>query len=411
MRSDDAMSATQRRPAGNDFDAIVDLAPLRGLTTHATALVKLCYEIGPDGCRLAPARPLEHDLRDPRLRPRIPAGSDYWPWKDCTDVVVRGSAFAPGGRPTERMEVSARIGAAEKRVAVFGRRELGWTSDGRARIGSPEPFTEVPLTYAHAYGGIDPRVAPPEPQSLGAALRLAVDRPGLYPRNPFGKGYLVEPGPIAGLELPNLEDPGDLLTPDRIAAGDPARWYEQPLPWCFDWVSIAMFPRQLFLGTDAWFPAPDDERLPEVRRGYLPRCFRAERVMDAGGAHPRLAQGGSYGMVLPRLRGGAPMAITGMHPDEPTVRFDLPQPPELTFEIEGAEVHAAPRLHHVVVTPADRQVAVVYGARAPLARPFIPGVHRTIPVSVSVDRRAPVLYPTPVPLKERLRRAAEDRSP
>ena len=405
------MRATLRAPVGDDFDAIVDLAPLRGLSTHATALVKLCYEMGPDGCRLAPAQPLEHDLRDARLRPRIPAGSDYWPWKEHTDVIVRGSAFAPEGRPIPRMEVSARVGEAEKRVAVFGRREIGWTAAGQPRIGSPAPFSEVPLTYTNAYGGIDPRVAPPRPQSLGAELRLDVDRPGLYPRNPFGKGYLALPGPVPGVELPNLEDPDDLLTPDRITAGDPARWYEQPLPWCFDWVSIAMFPRLLFLGTEVWLPAPDDERLPEVRRGYLPRSFRAERVMDAGGAHPRLAQEGSYGMVLPRIRGGAPVTIAGMHPEEPVVAFELPPPPELTFQIEGAAVHAAPRLHHVVVTPAEKRLIMVYGARAPLARPFIPGVHKHIPVSVSVDRRPPVAYPAPVPLKERLRqRVPENRS-
>src|ERR1035437_3273348 len=100
------------------------------------------------------------------------------------------------------------------------------------------------------------------------------DHPGLYPRNPVGKGYLVLPDPIEGVELPNLEDPADLLTPERLVTRQPELWFRQPLPWCFEWTVGLTFPRCLYLGLDAWFPAPDGAPLGEVQRGYIPPNLR-----------------------------------------------------------------------------------------------------------------------------------------
>ena len=48
--------------------------------------------------------------------------------------------------------------------------------------------------------------------------------------------------------------------------GQPERWYRQPLPWSFEWTNWLMYPRELFLGFDAWFPCSDPEALPEVKR-------------------------------------------------------------------------------------------------------------------------------------------------
>ena len=110
--------------------------------------------------------------------------------------VVLGEATPPGGKRTTKMEVRAAIGDVEKQIAVFGPRRITWDSNDRIHIGRPDPFESIPLTLPHAHGGIDPRVPNDRGDDLVTRMLLVVDHPGLYPRNPFGRGYLVDPGPV-----------------------------------------------------------------------------------------------------------------------------------------------------------------------------------------------------------------------
>src|ERR1035438_2400160 len=119
-----------RKPARDRYDAVLDFAPLRAVPEVAYVLIKQTYRIGETGCVLDTPSPLVHDLRDDTLQPRLPPGSDFWIQKQATDVIVQGSAFAPGGRPVRHMTASAIIGQATKRVSVFGNRFLEWRSDG-----------------------------------------------------------------------------------------------------------------------------------------------------------------------------------------------------------------------------------------------------------------------------------------
>jgi len=232
---------TPRKPARPLYDAVVELEPKpKGeAPTFAYVLVKTTYPIVNGRAALTDPEPLLFDIyRDEALEPKLPTGSDFWITKAATDVVIQGSAYAPKGRTTPRMEVSARIGQVAKRIAVFGRRAVTWTAEGRIAIGGPEAFTAMPLAYFNAYGGLDPRVLVPEPDREEymrlSALGLTFDHPGAYPRNLIGKGYLVSPEPMENFEMPNLEDPDDLLTSQRMVVGSPELWYKQPLPWCFD---------------------------------------------------------------------------------------------------------------------------------------------------------------------------------
>lgn len=399
---------SDRKPVRDAYDAIVDLWPLP-TPTHAYALLKLTFAIENGKCRLDAAEPLKHDIRDPAVTPPIPVGTDFWRNKDATDVIIHGSAFPKGGKPAARRTVLAQVGPAIKRVQVIGPRQLEWRS-GKPKIGAPEPFSEVSLTYDNAYGGVDPRVPVPNADSFEMQMLLQVDHPGLYPRNPFGKGYLVIPEPLDGFDLPNLEDPDDLLTDERLVVGDPKRWYEQPLPWCLHWMHLMMFPRYLFsgLGVDAWFPAPEDERLPEVRRGYLIEGCRTAlaRRENPSTPHSRFYQEGSYGFVFERLDREAPVVLEGMHPEQDILRFRLPgMQPVIEFDIEGRKEQPEPKLHHVVIRPGDQRLTMVYGASVELPRTFIPGVHKYIPISISVNRDQPIAYEAPTPVLERLQAA------
>ncbi|WP_437305628.1 DUF2169 family type VI secretion system accessory protein [Sorangium sp. So ce388] len=385
------------------YDAVLELGPWEGVCPTAYVLVKKTFTIAGRKCELAPPRPLINDPRDETLVPRLPAQVDFWPSKAATDFVVRGAAYAPGGRPTTQMSVEASIGAASKRIAIFGRREIRWTAGGRPVIDDPEPFTVMPVIWELAYGGTDPRVELQGEVSLPqlGMTSMGMDHPGTYPRNPLGKGYLVELAPVHGAELPNLEDPLDLLTVERLVTKDPALWYKQPLPACFDFLPPLAFPRQLGFGpsVEPWFPPPDDERLPEVRLGMLPAGYRGAR---APGLSPRFFQEAPPGFVLDAVRGDEVVRIVGMHAERPSIEFTLPRAPSIAFMIEGGRVPVVPRPHTILVEPAVERVSLVYGATVPLPRTFVPGIHKYIPVAVRVDGDRPIHYQAPPTLRDRM---------
>lgn len=396
-----------RAAARASYDAEVGLDPTNQAEPgFAYALVKHTYEIKGGRAVLCQPEPLLFDIwSDEELQPRFPLGSDFWVNKERTDVVIAGSAFAPGGRATPSMVVSARIGDTSKRIAVFGRRQVEWVG-GRPRLGRPEPFVEMPLTYENAYGGLDNRVPIPahqrEEYMRMVELGLQFDHPGLYPRNPVGKGYVVGPDPVPGLELPNLEDPAELLTAERLITGRPELWYRQPLPWCFAWTPALTFPRYRHAGVDPWFPAPHDASLPEVRRAFIPANLRLtverEQRISAG-----YLQEASLGMVVATPLGGKPIVLAGLHPDEPEITFALPPAPRIDLHIEGERFPSTSRLTSLVLHPAEKRFTTVYCARSHgLPRVFIPGIHKDIPLFATVDRDAPIRYQSPPTLRERL---------
>lgn len=400
----------KRTAVHETHDAVVDLLSPEQRDGEAYALVKLTYSVRDQACHEAPPEPLFYDMRRDDLEPRLRADSDFWPHKESTDFVVLGAAL--GGADVCQRQVSVRVGQAHKRLAVFGRRAVSWDSAGLPRIEPPEPFEQLPLTAEQAYGGIDWRVAAEHAEDPLVAYQLQSDHPGLYPRNPFGKGYLVQPGEVPKMELPGVEDPDDLLTAERLVLGDPRRWYQQPLPWHLDWMQLAAFPRNVLFatGVEPWFEGPDDHTLAEVARGQLPPGYRElmrQRPPDQG-PHPRFFQGGSHGLVLQGLGEGAPVELRGFFPyDHQT--FVLPPPPRLRLAVDGDWQAVRPRLHHVVCEPARSRVVLVYGASRPLPRPFVPGVHKKIPVALSVDGHEPLEYQTPPTVKELLARGQAEQ--
>ncbi len=407
-----------RQPTNDAYDGEIVLTPLRGETTEAHALFKLTYALAPGRCAPAPAEPLLHDWRDPELeRPKI-GGSDFWLAKPFTDLVVQGEACAPGGKPVARLTVRVSLGETRKDVTVWGQRAITWP-EGRPRIGAPEPFVAVPMTWENAYGGIDWRVPVPgaDQKTFTAipelAIRVHFEHPGMYPRNPFGMGYLVHEGEVPEMFAPHLEDPADLLTEERLITRDASAWWRQPLPWGLDWTHPIMFPRVCWFGPeiDPWFPTKDDAALAEVRRGFVAENFRRTRC-PGGTVDDRFFQGGSHGLVITRPAAGQVLSITGMHPEHDLLEVPLPATErKIVFEIEGKQTIRPARLHHIVCRPNELVLNLVFAAEAPLPRPFVPGIHKEIPVSAALDGEMPVQFQTPVPVRERLAslRAAEEK--
>lgn len=384
--------------------AVIDIAPRDEMPQRAWSTCKQTYGIEATGLSSRVPEPLRHDIRRDDLEPRWPPGSDYWPHKAATDVVVLGRAYAPGGGQVTHRRVSMRVGNVRKSVAVFGDRVLEWRR-GRPSISAPAPFSQLDLDYTRAYGGRDLRVSVPTPSGFWDLLRLEWDHPGVYPRNQSGKGYLVVDSPIDGVELPNLEDPDHLLTAENLIVKDPALWYRQPLPWFLDWHYPAMFPRGYYVGAKPWFPVPDGELLEEVRRGLAPERWRelAGDITTGKAIPPVYYQEASLGMTFSDLKEGTPIEVVGMHPERERMTFTIPRFPKMEIEVEGDRQLVEAKILHVVITPHEEKVEITWaGIREDMPRAFFPGIHGEIPITLWVDGH-PIPFETPEPIYPKIK--------
>ncbi|MDY7227176.1 DUF2169 domain-containing protein [Hyalangium rubrum] len=104
--------------------------------------------------------------------------------KQRGEVLVHAQAFPPGGTPQVACQVRVRVGSIDKTLRVVGNRH--WDRSGVPS--PPEPFTQMPLTYAQAFGGQG------------------------YAPNPLGKGFVQGKLPPGALHpLPNVEAPNQLI--------------------------------------------------------------------------------------------------------------------------------------------------------------------------------------------------------
>jgi len=189
---------------------------------------------------------------------------DYAPVKRRCDVLLVGSAYAPGGKPVTRVEVSLGVGPVFKSFAVTGDRY--WESGSLAiRPGYAGLFDRMPISYDRAFGGVDNFH---ENEKKHSALMC----------NPVGRGFHRQLGRelVDGTPMPNTEELKRVVTMPNanyqpMAFGplgrgwDPRRklggTYDQ------DWIDND-FP---FLPTDfddAYYQAaPVDQQMPHPEGG------------------------------------------------------------------------------------------------------------------------------------------------
>ncbi len=205
--------------------------------------------------------------------------------KTRPEVLAVGSFHAPNGRPVQGGKASLRLGAVRKELAVFGARR--WTGGpGITRtISDPEPITQMPLTYANAFGGEG------------------------FVENPVGRGFRGSDSPSPS--LPNVEYPDSLIAAptDRPRPASFARvdimwkqrlsragtydkkYLRERMPGFPDDIDWTYFndaaPDQWFddyLTGDEPFELASMHPTMSVQRGYLPgvrgRCFVNRRTAD-----------------------------------------------------------------------------------------------------------------------------------
>jgi hypothetical protein len=270
------------------------------------------------------------------------------PCKPFVDIVVIGKAYPPGGVPAVQMIASVRIANLEKSVVVFGDRKCHYRESMPPIFSDPEAFTEMEIRYDRAYGGRDETSDP--------------NIPFFYPRNHMGRGIALQntKETIQGMALPNIEDPNDLLTSDRIVLYEPERWPQQPLPQGFGWFQRTWYPRSAFAGS--YPPFVDvDTVTTEEQMGLLPQHHIAlAKQSKLPSYHPRLNNGASYGMLFSDLNGNETVSLHGFSPSG-KLEFTLPgENPQIILDIGSGPQQLPAKLDTVSIRPDDLEVDLIW---------------------------------------------------
>jgi hypothetical protein len=279
-------------------------------------IVKATYELAPSG-RLERAEEQAPMVFTDRCHGAVNVTSlwhpsDLVPNKPTTDVIVNAIARAPNGAAAKSWLCGVKIGdggelRVEKALRVTGprawqpvwKRALSaeemkdWRSHRRQfdrwELSDPEPVTELPLRYEHAYGG-------------EIAAGLDDDGKPLFDtdhRNPLGRGKMsaewtdhTKPVPAPQIEDIDgkISEPFKDYTPQSLSPIPPAWLPRRPLGGTYDqnWID-AVWP--------AW-PADYD-------------------FAYHNSAHPDL-------IVEPYLNGGERVVLSGLSAWAKIVEFDLP---------------------------------------------------------------------------------------
>jgi len=255
--------------------------------------------------------------------------SDYPPRKPRCDVLLNGSAYAPGGKPVTKVPVSLKIGPISKSFHVVGNR---FWKKGVVSISAshPKPFTVMPISYDKAFGGVDNTHK--NPSKHKACLM-----------NPIGVGFHdnLKTEFIEGKPLPNTEELNKRVT-------NPNGNYK---PMAFGPVGRGWTSRYKLAGTydQNWL----DNIFP-----FLPADFNDAYYQSA----PTDQQ-------IDYLRGGENVVLSNLTPQGHT-RFQIPQVVmPVAFFLKNGETHKTHGLADtLVLEPNIGRFTITWRASMPLKK-------------------------------------------
>ncbi len=350
-----------------------------GRDPHLAVLGKWAYRVEGTECRRLPDilpiqfEPVHAPSQNPGGLDRLVAESDLFaPLKPSADVLVSGPARSHRG-PVSWLDTEVRVGPLRKAVRVHGDRHIQLEPDGRLRFSPTVAFEHMPLTWDRAYGGRDLAA---EDKLHGPKKRFAhrCQEPTgaiAYPRNPCGRGFFLDMDRprLQDKLAPNLEDPEDPVTPERLLAVDSLDWLDRPLPACYAPVDCMSFPRvALWLGIDH---APAARRPIEIRRGHLrPEDF-ADRSLGAA-PDPRMHNCAPLGLSGADLTPGDAVSLRSLHPRRELWQFHLPRErPHFLVSPPGCGVQElAAQLKTVHIEPDLDRVTLTWTGSLEVAAPY-----------------------------------------
>ena len=258
----------------------------------------------------------------------VTAECDWAPYKPRCDILLNGSAYAPGGKAAQRLQVGIKVGNWQKVFMVVGDRV--WRGGPVPRAGTPEPFEVMPISYDRAFGGVDN--FHPDPAQHRA-----------YLPNPVGRGYhrLLEPYLVDNTPLPNTEEGnGPVTTPN----GD----YR---PMSFGAIGRNFLARYPLAGTY-------DQNWQDNVFPFLPADF-----------NPAYFQAAPDDQQVEKIEGGEPVILLNLTPDGRR-DFHLPtvDVPVAFFRRKGGHEEMRGMVDTVLVEPDAGRLTLVWRASYPLKR-------------------------------------------
>lgn len=256
----------------------------------------------------------------------VTAECDWAPMKPRCDILLNGSAYAPGGKPAQRVQVGIKVGNWQKVFAVVGDRV--WRGGPVPRAGTPEPFEVMPISYDRAFGGIDN--FHPDPTQHRT-----------YLPNPVGRGYhrLLEPYLVDNTPMPNTEESNAPVTTPN---GD----YR---PMSFGVIGRNFLARYPLAGTydQNW----QDNVFPFLPADFNPAYFQAAPVDQQVG----------------RITGGEPVILLNLTPDGRR-EFHLPlrEVPVVFFRRDGGREALSAEIDTVFIEPDAQRLFLVWRVTLPL---------------------------------------------
>ena len=191
---------------------------------------------------------------------------DFAPRKKRVDVLLNGSAYAPGGKPATRVPVGLRINDKVKTFAVVGNRHWNSVAGVGITASAPEPFTVMPITYDLAFGGVDNMHENPAKHAA-------------FMRNPVGRGFHkhLKGEWVNGAPLPNTEE---LNRPVTNTDSD-------YIPMSFGPIGRGWDPRYRYAGTydDKWLEEHFPFLPPDFDEQYYQAAPLDQQFEGALGGH------------------------------------------------------------------------------------------------------------------------------
>ena len=179
---------------------------------------------------------------------------DFAPRKPRCDILLLGSAYAPEGKPTTRLEAGLRVGNWSKSLAVVGPRHWECGLVG-ATASHPGAFIKQPISYDVAFGGTDLHHKDPSEHAA-------------FMPNPVGRGFHkhIKVDWVEGKPLPSTEE---INQPVR----DPSGNYR---PMAFGSLGRGWNSRSRFAGTydDAWL----EKHFPFLPPDFDEQYFQAAPI-------------------------------------------------------------------------------------------------------------------------------------
>ena len=276
------------------------------------------------------------------LRAVIQEDGDLVPYKPGTDILVSGSALAPGGVPHTQWVAGIRVGGLKKLLRLHGPRQFrkrvfGW------RVGPASPVESVCLDYRLAYGGcID----------VGAQF-TGDGEPGTirHCANPAGIGWLPKPADYkhlgrAGRAFVARWVAGQkvLDAPQIEAALDPVTHpFQHVAPQGLGAIARWCTPRVNYQGEY-------DARWRATRYPLLPENFDARYFQNAPADQ----------VATPHLRGDESVTMTGLLEERTDMALPGWMPIVVARLASGSDVVSVPLLDTLRFDLDRRLVSIVW---------------------------------------------------